>query len=273
MDSFERSQHNTSCLYTVERIAKLRRIANDAAFKQRNLPPELLPLSPSEEVLMLTHYRGKVFDICRYFKFPSTIAPTALWFLTRLSLRMSLVEEDPKHVMLSCILLASKCGGLHLTMEQYTSKIPNTDAERLLGLEFVILRLLEYRVQFFHPAEALAGFLVDYKGWSEEGWNQSIVEEAENILNRICGTDAILLYSPARLAVIALYLTSHQSFIVEYLKERLSSTRVLLSSNESLEVSISIVEGMLNERVDPEEIKSIDRRILQIRKIGIDYDA
>jgi cyclin H len=266
MDFYEKSQHNTNCLYTVEQIAELRRIANNAAFERLKLPSELSPLSPSEEVLMLAHYRSKIPDICRYFKFPSTIAPTASWFLTRLSLQMSLVEEDPKHVMLSCILLASKCEGLHLTMEQYAPKIPNTNAETLLRLEFVLLRILEYRVHFFHPAEALAGFLVDYKGWSGERWKKSMPEEARNILNRICGTDALLIYSPARLAAIALFLT-HQPSVSEYLQERLPVTRVLLSSNDPFEVSISIIEGMLDEKIDPEEIRSIDRRILQIRKL------
>lgn len=235
------------------------------------LPTDLQPLTTMEEVQLLRFYQSKVPEICRHFKFPPGVAATAHWLLARLSLRHSHMGiDDPKHSMLAAVLLATKCHNLHLTMEQFSGRIPNTNSTALLRLEFVLLSALEYRVNFFSPMDALAGFLLDYRQYlGDHSWDKQIPIKANDILGKICGTDSILFYTPARLAIIALCLAIDKDddpTLKAFLTNRLPLTRIPSTTLEPLETSIANVKLLLSEKIDTNQVKAIDRRLIQIRK-------
>ncbi|PJF18131.1 hypothetical protein PSACC_02055 [Paramicrosporidium saccamoebae] len=260
MDYFSRSHHNRHCIYTREKVAELRHAVNQEAVAgiKALLPADLEPPTAAEESALLQFYRLKIPELCRYFKFPPSVAATAHWLLTRLTLRHSWLTHDPKHTMLCCVWLATKCENLHLGMSDFAGKIPNTNVEWLGEMEFVLLAALEYQINFFAPATPLAGLLLDYKIGGTGDFSAEMPMEAGKMLDRICATDALLLYKPATLAGCALKMACDSPSMDAYLQEKCPS---------SLEELPRIKELLENaSRIDAEQVKAIDRRLIQIRK-------
>lgn len=278
MNFFEQSSHRSICSLTRDEIFEKRNQVNKAAIEQLldKLPSELreVLLSAEEEAMLWHYYHRKIPEICRYFKFPPTVTATAHWLLSRCSLGLSVLQYDPKHVMLAAILLATKLEGLHLTMDQYAAKIPNTDAELLIELEFVLLASLDYKVFFFSPNAALAGVLLELKTLSEgpledgPSWDSKWIAESSVLLDRICATDALLMYSPSCLALVSLLMILPEGKHKEALLQKIVPFTRLATSGEPLDDALLAVGNLMNDfsALDPEKIKAIDRRLLQIRK-------
>jgi hypothetical protein len=160
--------------------------------------------------------------------------------------------------MLCCVWLATKCENLHLGMNDFAGKIPNTNIEWLGEMEFVLLAALEYQINFFAPAKPLAGLLLDYKIREMGDFSDEMPVEAGKMLDRICATDALVLYKPVTLACCALKLACDSPNMDAYLQEKFPS------SLEELPLIQELLENA--SRVDSEQVKAIDRRLIQIRK-------
>lgn len=261
MDFYENSNHNRYCLLDSKAIVEQRRTTNETA--KTHIPPDLEPLSPEEELLIIKHYHTKIPETCRYFKFPPSVAPYAHWLFTRLSLRLSVMDYDPKHTMLACVLLATKLSDLHLTMEQFVGKIPNTDRELLVRLEFVLLASFEYRLHFFDPHLALAGFILDFQGQFE--LDEAIIKGATVLLDHICATDAILILPPSHLALVALSRAlNNPCLFSDYLQTR--QKQLSVASDDLAQWHSTIDEFLSKMTVDLETVRAIDRRLINIRK-------
>lgn len=263
MDFYGNSNHNRYCLFGSEAIAEQRQRTNESA--RAGIPTDLEPLSAEEELLLIRHYHTKIPETCRYFKFPPSVAPYAHWLFTRLSLCLSVMQHDPKHTMLACVLLATKLSDLHLTMDQFVGKIPNTDRELLARLEFVLLASFEYRLHFFDPHLALAGFILDFQGCFE--LDEAVIKGATMLLDRICSTDAILILPPSHLALVSFSTAlNNPSLVDDYLLARSDSLAV--SSDDLVHWSFTINEHLAKMTVDLETVRAIDRRLISIRKHG-----
>lgn len=248
MDFFESSGHFKQCIYSLERVNKERKRVHENAVKASSLS-ELW--TEDDELTLLRHYQAKVPEICHFFKFSPGVVETAEWLLSRFSLRHSWLEYDPKHIMLACILLATKCENLHLTMDQFAKKIPNTDAQLLLELEFVLLDAFDHVVLFFSPTVCLLGFWVQLKD-AGIAVSLGLLEQAKHQLATLIRTDAILLYRPSLLALFALALTLSE----------LPDEMV----NRIAEQDFALVKTLLATKVDPEKVKAVDRKLITIKK-------
>lgn len=279
MDFYAQSNHRRHCLYEAEKLGALRRDANRRA--RERLPAGLEALDPAEELLVLRHYHTKIPEICRYFKFPVAVQLTAHWALMRFYLRHSMMEFDPKHVMLAAVLLATKCANLHLTMDDFAARLPNTSAELLTRLEFFLLAALDYTLYFFSPMDALAGWLLDWRTWcaaQAAPCDDHVLAAPAKLIHTICTTDALLLYSPAILALVALRVAASTdaaasgTSLADYLAARLALARCASDLSETtLDAAQAAVEGLLAGCVaapaDAALVKAIDRRLIQIRKL------
>lgn len=137
-------------------------------------------LTPDEERKVESFYHDRIDEVCKFLAkqtgssseksaskipksqgLPCTVAPLAHSFLTRFYARNSVMSTDPKHLMLTCVLLASKCCHMHLTMDQFAGRIPNTDHDLLLCLETRLLSALFFNVCPTSPLEFFIGILLD----------------------------------------------------------------------------------------------------------------
>lgn len=61
-----------------------------------------------EEQKLLKYYACKIQGICQALHFPDKVRATALTFLKRAYLSFSVLDHNPKNIMLACIYLAGK---------------------------------------------------------------------------------------------------------------------------------------------------------------------
>ena len=274
MDYFKNSFHRNSCIFTREEIDKKRQQANDNAIKELKahlfLDDLTAPLTIQEEALMTRFYLLKIQDVCRHFKFPITVGPVASWLLLRHSLTSSWMQVEAKHTMLACVLLASKCENLHLTLEQFANRVPNTKIELLVECEMKVLQAVEYQICFFQPIEVLGALLADLKIWCKQErdqtimWDEQIVKKAVGFLNKFAASELVLLCTPFALATLALLQLDEQNLLIErYLQQRLSKLdHQIKVALENIDQSMATIA---DTRVDTELVKAIDRRLLTIR--------
>lgn len=257
MDFFENSNHNKGCIYSsIEETKSLRRKANENYSKhllEATTTPSLSEenlITTEEEELLLSHFISKIAPTCSYFKMPPLVAMTARWILYRYSFKHSWMEWDPKHVMLASILLASKCENLHLTADVFPGKLPNTNLELLLQLEFVLLAALDYNLHFFSPVPSLLGAAIALQLDVEQ------VKTARASLDRITATEAILCFRPSSLALAALKIAG----LLE------NPRSFSLSQPDNLDDIVTFCTELTFHKIDPEKVKSIDRKLIQLRK-------
>lgn len=254
-------------------------------------------ISSEEMALYVRYYQSKLLDTCKYFRFPLAVVLTGSWLLARYHRRCSPLTVDTKHVMLACILLASKCHSLHLTQEQFLGRIPNTDASLVADLEVsTVLPVLEYQIHFYSPLEPLGGLLIDMevvrrgeedpdRGMMADGGKTSdaasiastspqkskdIPADAMAMLARLCATDALFLYTPAQLALLALLLVDEAGTrkYITCREELLSETHSIGAMIKNMDEALGEVRSMLAEldTLQAAQIKDIDRRVLQLRR-------
>jgi hypothetical protein len=62
----------------------------------------------SEEAKLLKYYESKIRDICKGFGFPNKVHAAAIIFLKRFYLTFSVLDYDPKDIVLTSIYLSGK---------------------------------------------------------------------------------------------------------------------------------------------------------------------
>jgi len=245
--------------------------------------PDLL-LSLEEERLVCRFYHTRVDEVCKFLArqaasktasgssqgLPRTVAPLAHSFMTRFYARRSVMATDAKHVMLACVLLASKCCHMHLSMDQFAGRIPTTNRDLLVCMETLLLSALGFDLSARSPSDCLLGLCVEHcvrpgpagglTGSSSQGVPAStgatcraLWLEGVDLLDRMSSTDLCLLYAPGYLARLALCVVEPS-----------------LSEKLVHEEDLQIVSRLLNERDQfdggADAMKSLDRRLHQVRK-------
>ena len=115
MTSYEHSSQLLRWTLTPEELARRREASNrrtvDAISKcshAKKHGERQPPLSTEEETILRRFWEGKVQDVCNAFHFPNKIQATAVTYLKRFYTDNSVMDDVPKHIMLSCIYLACK---------------------------------------------------------------------------------------------------------------------------------------------------------------------
>lgn len=258
MDYWKASTHAQTCLFqTLPEVHELRLKSNEqykSILKSRYPLLDIEPISVDEEYAILRFYLSKIPTTCSFYKMPPSVSTVASWFLIRYSLRHSWMEWDPKHVMLSCILVASKCENLHLTATQFPGALPNTNLELICQLEMVIIAALDYNLHFFTPLLPLTGIAMQEGGGGGRRWDGERWKTVRATCEKICATDAVLLYSPRIIAYLACLLNDVP----------LPSSADMIDFDR--DAAKALCQELLAYQIDTEQIKAVDRRLIQIRK-------
>ncbi|XP_027114650.1 cyclin-H1-1 [Coffea eugenioides] len=227
------------------------------------------PLKVEEEQLMRAFYEFKIQDVCDAFKFPRKIQATALIYFKRFYLQWSVMEHQPKHIMLTCIYAACKAEENHVSAEELGKGIEQ-DHQVILNNEMLVLQSLGFDLIVYAPYRALDGFLNDVEefcGAKEEQLAMlgSLHESAKVEVDKIMRTDAPLLFPPGQLALAALRRSNEACGIFDferYLKSVLSRQHPTLS-NSDLAVFLNPVDSLVNKLETPtsKDVKHIDRKL------------
>lgn len=188
-------------------------------------PPAVVPepLTLEEEHLLRKYYEVKIQEVCGAFMFPTKIQAAAILFFKRFYMQWSVMERDPKHVMLTCIYLACKTEEVYVSAEAFGKGIQQ-DPQVVLDNELGVLQTLQFDLVVYAPYRPLAGFLFEMEDFLREEGQSALPEEqyealrrgAEANLDAAMLTDAPLLYPPGQIALAALMLANEEESRLDF---------------------------------------------------------
>ncbi|KAJ4843186.1 Cyclin-H1-1 [Turnera subulata] len=202
------------------------------------------PLSVEEEQFMRVYYEYKLREVCSAFYFPHKIQATALIYFKRFYLQWSVMEHDPKHIMLTCIYSACKIEENHVSAEE-------------LGFDLIV----------YAPYRALEGYLYDMEEfqYATDEQIQMLKAPATSEVDKIMFTDAPLLFPPGQLALAALRRANEMHKVIDferYLRNTLSRKNSAHMISELVE-SLTSIDSWVKSYKFPSEkdMKHINRKL------------
>lgn len=202
--------------FTKEELEEKRKRANEAfRNKQADLiqpGEEAIFLSVDEEAKMIALVEGAAVRFSDTFQ--PTMWPSVRWtayaYFKRLFLEWSVMEANPKIVMMACFYLAMKVEEFYVTIDEFVSNLksgtPEQNTTRILGLEPEIMRALRYQITIHCPFRPFEGHLVEMKArMLLLNFNvESIREPADQFFRQALLSDVMLMYPPSQIALAAL---------------------------------------------------------------------
>ncbi|CAN6470062.1 unnamed protein product [Victoria cruziana] len=229
-----------------------------------NLPD---PLTIEDEQLIRIFYEQKIQEVCGAFVFPHKIQATAIIYFKRFYLQWSVMEHDPKHIMLTCIYVSCKVEEFHVSAEELGKGIQQ-DHQIILNNEMIVLQSLGFDLIVYAPYRSIDGFLEDMEECfrAADGQRQfkELRDPAKLDIDKIMLTDAPLLFPPAQLALAALRRSNEVLKIMDFDRylENIFSRQHEQDCYE-LEESLSSIESLMKDVKIPaaKEMRHIDRKL------------
>lgn len=172
-------------------------------------------LSVEEELLVRRFYENKIQQVCAAFRLPYKIQATAIMYFKRFYQQWSVMEHDPKNIMLTCIYLACKVEESHVSAEELGKGIQQ-DPQVVLKNEMIVLQGLEFELIVYTPYRSMEGFIYDMEPFVQRMGSaglealQELRAVAGRVVDNMMLTDAPLLYPPGQLALAALRIANQE---------------------------------------------------------------
>ncbi|TKY52231.1 Cyclin-H1-1 protein [Spatholobus suberectus] len=227
------------------------------------------PLSIEEEQCIRVFYENKLQEVCNNFRFPHKIQATALIYFKRFYLQWSVMEHQPKHIMLTCIYAACKIEENHVSAEELGKGI-SQDHQMILNNEMIVYQSLEFDLIVYAPYRSLEGFINDMEEFCNAGDNQlemlkTLLETARFEVDKMMLTDAPLLFPPGQLALAALRNSNELHNVIDfhsYLGSIVSRQNSMHKMSE-LSKSLNAIDSWVRKYKSPsdKELKHINRKL------------
>lgn len=133
------------------------------------------------------------------------------------------MDYHPRDIMLTCLFLATKTENHFTPIDQFTSRIPNSNPETILELEFTVSEAIDFKFTVHHPYRALHGFYLDLQKAFESASAERLGgyhDEARKLVASSILGDATFLFAPSQIALSAL-LSVNRELICSFLKIRM----------------------------------------------------
>ncbi|XP_058760584.1 cyclin-H1-1-like [Vicia villosa] len=239
--------------------------ASDSAEKHSRVKP----LSNEEERCMKVFYEIKLQEVCNNFHFPHKIQATALIFFKRFYLQWSVMEHQPKNIMLTCIYAACKIEENHVSAEELGKGI-SQDHQMILNNEMIVYQSLDFDLIVYAPYRSVEGF-TDYMeefcnaGEDELPKFKALQDTAGREVDKMMLTDAPLLFTPGQLALAALRTSNALHKVVDFdsFLSRVFSLKNSTHTMDELLESLDAIDSWVRKYVSPseKELKHIDRKV------------
>ncbi|RZB57762.1 Cyclin-H1-1 isoform B [Glycine soja] len=222
------------------------------------------PLSIEEEQCIKVFYENKLQEVYNNFRFPHKIQATALIYFKRFYLQWSVMEHQPKHIMLTCVYAACKIEENHVSAEE---------------LETLVLQSLEFDLIVYAPYRSVEGFINDVEvclvgpdaaefcnaGDDQLEMLKTLQETARFEVDKMMLTDAPLLFPPGQLALAALSNSNALHRVIDfdsYLRGIFSHENSMHTMSE-LSESLNAIDSWVRKYKSPseKELKHINRKL------------
>ncbi|XP_057424261.1 cyclin-H1-1 isoform X2 [Lotus japonicus] len=227
------------------------------------------PLSIEEEQCIKVFYENKLQEVCNNFHFPHKIQATALIYFKRFYLQWSVMEHQPKNIMLTCIYAACKIEENHVSAEELGKGI-SQDHQMILNNEMIVYQSLEFDLIVYAPYRSVEGFMNDMEEFCNAGDAQlqmlkTLQDTAKLEVDKMMLTDAPLLFPPGQLALAALRNSNALHKVVDfdsYLRSIFSRQNSMHTMSELIE-SFNAIDSWVRKYKTPseKELKHINRKL------------
>ena len=279
--NFKTSTHRQRWLLSKEQLRDKRAKRYDKSIQDvlRYKKGECDPVSLEEEKQLCLYYERMISKICSLFHFPHKILAISLIYFKRFYLAYSILDFEPRNVMLTCIYLACKVENAYISAEELAKGVQQ-DAKivekSVLGCEMGLLQGLDFDLVVHTPYAPFDGFCFDLESYVQEDlmWDSEKAESfMQDIKNKgyepivaLLYSDAPLIYTPGLLAFAALEVAlkscSEKELLQNYTRSLLSRSSV---GGASLQGELEAIHklGMEGSRsiVDESTLKGIDRKL------------
>ncbi|XP_061338016.1 cyclin-H1-1 isoform X1 [Gastrolobium bilobum] len=227
------------------------------------------PLSIEEEQCIRVFYENKLQEVCNNFHFPHKIQATALIYFKRFYLQWSVMEHQPKNIMLTCIYAACKIEENHVSAEELGKGI-SQDHQMILNNEMIVYQSLEFDLIVYAPYRSVEGFINDMEEFCNAGDDQlqmlkNLQDTARLEVDKMMLTDAPLLFPPGQLALAALRNSNAFHKVLDfdsYLSSIFSRQNSMHTMSELFESLNEIDSWVRKYKVPSEkELKHINRKL------------
>ncbi|KAF9270365.1 cyclin-like protein [Marasmius fiardii PR-910] len=274
---YEGSTQFKNWRYSHARLAQIRSTLNEAAVSVIRTTLEAYEpgssanvtfLTADEESLLVTFYATRITQICGRFRFPEEVEATAVTYLKRFYLKNTVMDWHPKNVMLTAVFLATKTTNNPISLEAYTSHIPNTSASDVLDLEFLVAQSLGFEFAVWHAHRALWGIWLDLQSLPDtppnfEATMSPNYSSAISYVRASRLTDAELVYTPSQIALACLYMTN-RDLALKWLRFKEAKLRSDADHSPNIVGSIETVTNLITNHghaPDVEAVREVDRRL------------
>ncbi|KAE8220995.1 hypothetical protein CF319_g5570 [Tilletia indica] len=170
----------------------------------------------SDELELIKFYLGKVPGLTRALTLPEFVGAAAMTYMKRFYLRNSCLEWHPKHIMLTCLFLATKTENVPMSLHTFASKVGgksptreavDESARSIREHEFLVSQSLQFEFMVWGTGRALAGLLTDIQLLEPPlppAKYHELTQAAQEPLALSRLTDAEFLFTPAQIALTCL---------------------------------------------------------------------
>ncbi|KAJ3096671.1 isocitrate dehydrogenase (NAD(+)) idh1 [Phlyctochytrium planicorne] len=175
-------------------------------------------VTSEEQQRFCLFYETRIVAYCRVYKFDQdgTVQATAITFFKRFYITNTVMDYDPKLILLTCLFLAAKVENSHMPLVDFLAKVPKAPApEVILELEFVVCKGLEFQFMVQSVKWPLHGLFLDMQAYllskhpnsNTPGLRQDLSRLADTYAKAMeisvatLHTDLCLTYWPSQIAM------------------------------------------------------------------------
>ncbi|KAK9699403.1 hypothetical protein RND81_08G171400, partial [Saponaria officinalis] len=221
------------------------------------------PLKVEDERMLHTFYENKIQE------------GTALIYYKRFYLYWSVMEHDPKYVMLTCVYLACKIEENHVSSEDL-GKIIQLDHQLILDNEMLVLQSLGFDLIVYTPYRSIQGFIDDMEDFCYSTGGQidllkDLQQRSFAEADRAMVTDAPLLFPPGQLALAVLRRANNELGVLDferYVQSILSRKHSPHTSSE-LNQAFDAIDYLITTKTnDAEEMRRAAKKLKSCQDVG-----
>lgn len=252
----------------------------------RDVDDDQFFLTVNEERQLLRWYDEKLIkDFCRHFnpQIPLNSIGTACQYMKRLYLRYSVMDYNPKLMMLAAIWLACKTEEFNISMDQFVWNVHHLlkgekqehgedyarkYGDAILSIELILIKELNFHLTVHNPFRPFEGFIIDVKTrYAKQNADkiEMIRNPTKDYLYASFFTDAQLLFTPSQIALASLLSvgSKHNMILDSYVTEHLLKGQPQKVLDDTIK-SVKKIRSIIKKAVKPPSenvVKALEHKL------------
>ncbi|KAG9240315.1 cyclin-like protein [Calycina marina] len=118
-------------------------------------------LTVEEEKKLIAFYCRQALDLGDFLGLGNEVKATAVQYIKRFYVTNSVMTYSPADILKTALFFATKTENHYFRLTKFAEKLPNTKAEDILALEFLLTQGLRFTFDVRHPYRALEGAVME----------------------------------------------------------------------------------------------------------------